>query len=83
MNGERTRKGAELYREGVAPWLMLSDGTKSDWHMKRSAYVFGKVYQGSGIDCTIEACPAIGATSTHGGRTGRSSRWCFPSGQRR
>jgi len=107
MNGERTRKGAELYREGIAPKMMLSDGTKmswrtaairemydlavlegvpessllkeersrstyenalftrelmeqqglrsavvvtSDWHMKRSAFVFDKVYQGSGIE---------------------------------
>jgi uncharacterized SAM-binding protein YcdF (DUF218 family) len=107
MNGERTRKGAELYRDGVAPKVMLSDGTKmswrttaiqemydlavlegvpaasilkeersrstyenalytrelmeqqglgsavvvtSDWHMKRSAFIFGKVYKGSGIE---------------------------------
>ena len=107
LNGERTRKGAELYRKGVAPKLMLSDGTKmswrttaiqemydlavlegvpgssilkeersrstyenalftrelmerqglrsavvvtSDWHMKRSAFVFERVYRGSGIE---------------------------------
>lgn len=31
LNGERTRKGAELYGQGLAPWVMLSDGTKMSW----------------------------------------------------
>ncbi|MCI3922723.1 YdcF family protein [Paenibacillus sp. TRM 82003] len=30
-DGERTRKAAELYREGIAPKLMISDGTKMSW----------------------------------------------------
>jgi len=31
LNGERTRKGAELYKQGIAPKLMLSDGTMMSW----------------------------------------------------
>lgn len=31
LNGERTRQGAELYRQGIAPKLMLSDGTMMSW----------------------------------------------------
>jgi len=31
INGERTSMGAELFRQGVAPKLMLSDGTKMSW----------------------------------------------------
>ncbi|TLS52022.1 YdcF family protein [Paenibacillus antri] len=114
MNGERTRKGAELYREGVAPKVMLSDGTKmswrttaneemhalavqegvppeailqeeksrstyenavytrelmeqlgydsavvvtSDWHAKRSRFIFEKVYKGSGIELAYCGTP--------------------------
>jgi len=114
MNGERTRKGAELYRDGVAPKVMLSDGTKmswrttaiqemydlamlegvpaedllreeksrstyenalytkelmqslgyhsavvvtSDWHAKRSRFIFEKVYKGSGIELSYCGTP--------------------------
>ncbi|WP_309120814.1 YdcF family protein [Paenibacillus sp.] len=114
LNGERTRKGAELYREGVAPKVMLSDGTKmswrttaneemhalavlegvppeaivqeeksrstyenavytrelmeqlgydsavvvtSDWHAKRSRFIFEKVYKGSGIELAYCGAP--------------------------
>jgi len=114
MNGERTRKGAELYREGVAPKVMLSDGTKmswrttaikemydlavlegvppedliqenrsrstyenavyskelmrelgydsavvvtTDWHAKRSRFIFEKVYKGSGVELAYCGTP--------------------------
>ena len=113
-NGERTRKGAALYREGVAPAVMLSDGTKmswrttaigemydlavlegvppnaivredrsrstqenavytkelmqeldydsavvvtSDWHAKRSRFIFERVYRGSGIELSYCGTP--------------------------
>ena len=114
QNGERTRKGAELYREGVAPKVMLSDGTKmswrttaikemhalavlegvppedliqenrsrstyenavytkelmrelgfdsavvvtTDWHAKRSRFIFEKVYKGSGVELAYCGTP--------------------------
>jgi uncharacterized SAM-binding protein YcdF (DUF218 family) len=105
--GERTLKGVELYKQGIAPKVMLSDGTTmswrttamremydlavlrgvpeadliqedrsrstyenalytrtlmrqldydsavvvtTDWHAKRSAYIFKKVYASTGIE---------------------------------
>lgn len=107
LDGERTRKAAELYKQGLAPKVMLSDGTMmswrtaaieemydlavlegvdeedlireemsrstyenavytkeimstlglasalvvtSDWHGKRTQYIFNKVYEGTGIE---------------------------------
>ncbi|HZG86183.1 YdcF family protein [Paenibacillus sp.] len=114
MDGERTRKGAELYKQGVAPKVMLSDGTKmswrttaikemydlavlegvpeediiqenrsrstyenalftrelmerhgmtsaivvtSDWHAKRSEFIFNKLFEGSGIHVNVCGTP--------------------------
>jgi uncharacterized SAM-binding protein YcdF (DUF218 family) len=31
IEGERTRKAAELYHQGIAPKLILSDGTRMSW----------------------------------------------------
>ncbi|WP_199624212.1 YdcF family protein [Paenibacillus alkalitolerans] len=31
VGGERTRKAAELYKQGIAPRLILSDGTRMSW----------------------------------------------------
>lgn len=114
IDGERTRKGAELYRQGVAPKAMLSDGTMmswrtaaieemydlavlegvrtedviredrsrstyenalysrelmeelgyssavvvtTDWHARRSQFIFDKVYKGSGIALQVCGTP--------------------------
>ncbi len=32
--GERTRKGAELYHKGIAPNMIISDGTDLSWRLK-------------------------------------------------
>lgn len=114
LEGARTRKGAELFRQGAAPWLVLSDGTRlswrttaidemydlavstgvpeerilreersrstyenalyvrellaerglssaivvtSDWHGRRSGFIFGKVFEGSGIEVSVCGTP--------------------------
>jgi len=114
LNGERTRKGAELYRQGLAPVVIFSEGTKlswrtdaieemralavlegvpaeaileerrsrstyenafytrelmegqgmtsalvvtSDWHGRRAGFIFGRVFEGSGI--RVDVCGAI------------------------
>ncbi|WP_274364195.1 YdcF family protein [Paenibacillus thermotolerans] len=114
IEGERTRKGAELYKAGKAPKLILSDGTRmswrtmavdemvalalytgvpkhdilvenesrstyenavytkklmtdkrldsavvvtSDWHERRTKFIFDKVYQGSGIELSYCGAP--------------------------
>lgn len=114
MDGERTRKGVELYKQGWAAKMMLSDGTKmswrttamkemvdlavlegvpaadiiqenrsrstvenaiytkelmlehgyssvlvvtTDWHGKRSRFIFEKVYEGSGIELSYCGTP--------------------------
>ena len=114
--GARTRKGAELFKQGLAPWLVLSDGTRlswrtmaieemyalavtlgvpedrilreersrstyenalysrelleargirsalvvtSDWHGRRSEFVFEKVFKGSGIAVNVCGTPDL------------------------
>lgn len=114
LDGERTRKAAELYKQGIAPKIMLSDGTMmswrtaaiqemydlavlegvdpedilreeqsrstyenalytkeimlemglvsalvvtSDWHGKRTQFIFNKVYEGTGIQLQVCGTP--------------------------